>query len=150
MTITLRRLTEKDAHAAQELYQQLFENNAVGSAQDFSRLLGHDGTSVWGAFECEALASMATLHVLPNMTYAARPYAVVENVVTRDSHRGQGIGQKVMRAIIDAAWDAGAYKIMLQTGRARGAPGFYESLGFDGNEKHGMVLRRLNAQLPTT
>ena len=52
----------------------------------------------------------------------------------------------VMNALIEAAWAADAYKIMLLTGRRAEARGFYEKLGFDGNEKHGMILRKA---LPT-
>ena len=58
-------------------------------------------------------------------------------------HERLGIGRGVMEAIIRAAWDAGAYKIMLLTGKGANARGFYEKLGFDGDEKHGMILRRL-------
>ncbi len=47
-----------------------------------------------------------------------------------------------MQAAIDAAWAEDAYKIMLMTGQKRGARGFYEALGFDCEDKFGMVLRR--------
>ena len=34
---------------------------------------------------------MATLHLLPNLTYGGWPYALVEIVVTRRAHHGQGL-----------------------------------------------------------
>jgi GNAT superfamily N-acetyltransferase len=76
------------------------------------------------------------------MTYEGRPYAVIENVVTLKRCQGQGLGRMVMQAAIDAAWVAGAYKVMLLTGKSLGAKGFYEKLGFTSEEKFGMTLRR--------
>lgn len=86
---------------------------------------------------------MATLHILPNMTQGGRPYAVVENGVTHSDHRGAGHGRVVMQAVIDAAWSADCYKIMLMTGRIAKARGFYEKLGFGADEKWAMTLRRV-------
>jgi GNAT superfamily N-acetyltransferase len=104
-------------------------------------LLRHPGTSVLVAEERRIMA-VATLHILPNMTYGGRPYALIENVVTAKDHQRQGFGRQVMEAAIARAWDAGAYKIMLLTGKQRGARAFYEKLGFDPDEKFGMTLRR--------
>lgn len=47
-----------------------------------------------------------------------------------------------MEAAIAHAWDAGAYKMMLLTGKPRGARPFYEKLEFDPDEKFGVPLRR--------
>jgi hypothetical protein len=35
-----------------------------------------------------------------------------------------------LNKILEAAWSAGAYKVMLLTGKPLGAKGFYEKLGF--------------------
>ena len=86
---------------------------------------------------------MATLHLLPNLTYTGRPYALVENVVTLRAHHGQGLGRAVMQAVIAQAWAADAYKIMLLTGQSNTAKGFYLKLGFDPDEKQAMTLRRV-------
>ena len=148
MTLALRHLRNEDAAAATTLYQTLSKDNAVADAGAFERLILHPGTSVTGAFDESVLTGMATLHILPNMTYGGRPYGLVENVVTQAARRGQGIGTLVLEHVINAAWQAGAYKIMLQTGRARGALRFYEGLGFSRAEKHGMILRRVPARTP--
>jgi len=36
------------------------------------------------------------------------PYALIENVVSHRAHRGQGLGRGILRAALDAAWQAGA------------------------------------------
>jgi GNAT superfamily N-acetyltransferase len=84
---------------------------------------------------------MATLHLMPNMTYHGRPFGLIENVVTLPDARGQGFARAVMMALADTAQDANAYKIMLLTGRDNEAKGFYERLGYNADEKHGMILR---------
>ena len=148
MTLKLRCLTAEDAGEACGLYAELFVDGEVARPEHFASLVAHPGTFVWGAWKDEALLGMATLHLLPNMTYGGRPYALVENVVTRAACRGQGVGKAVMTRLIETAWATGAYKIQLLTGRARGAAPFYETLGFTTDEKHGMVLRRAQARMP--
>lgn len=115
----------------------------VGTKPAFSAVLNHPGTQLWGSFDGAQLRAMVTLHVLPNMTQAARPYALIENVVSAPDARGQGHGRDAMQAAIDAAWGAECYKIMLLTGQNTGAKGFYEALGFRADQKFGLQMRRV-------
>jgi len=127
----IRRLTEQDHGDALTLYGELIGTTPVEQgAKRFSEILTHSGTTLWGAEREERIVSMATLHLLPNMTYRGRPYALVENVVTLRAFQGQGLGRAVMQALMSDAWQADAYKIMLLTGKSIGASGFYEKLGF--------------------
>lgn len=76
------------------------------------------------------LVATCTLVVVPNLSRGVRPYALIENVVSHAQHRRRGLGQAVMRAALDRAWDAGCYKVMLATGSQQDATlRFYESLG---------------------
>ncbi|WP_299648683.1 GNAT family N-acetyltransferase [uncultured Tateyamaria sp.] len=140
--MTARALSTEDTDAALVLYQHLVGDQALAPSPAFAALLDHRGTCVIGAFEEDSLMAMATLHILPNMTQGGRSYALIENVVTHSNHRGKGHGRAVMQAVIDAAWAAGCYKIMLMTGRTAKARGFYEKLGFGADEKWGMTIRR--------
>lgn len=90
----------------------------------------------------ERVVSVATLHVHQNLTHGGRPYALIENVVTAQSWQHLGLARRVMRSLQDLAWQQDAYKIMLLTGKTADALGFYQSLGYRGDEKHGLVLRR--------
>jgi GNAT superfamily N-acetyltransferase len=110
----------------------------------FTRLINHPGTWIIGTEEGIQILSMATLHILPNMTYMMRPYGLVENVAKLANHQGRGLGRRVMDAVAQQAWDVGAFKIMLLTNQSRGARGFYEKLGYAADEKHGMILRNPN------
>ena len=146
----IRRALESDYEAAVGLYAQ-FNNRIAGAAGSeglthWRALLNHPGTTVFVAESEGRLAGTAALHILPNMTYAGRPYALIENVITARDHQRKGVGRKVMEAAIAAAWSENVYKIMLLTGRDRkdgGVKGFYESLGFTADEKYGMTLRRV-------
>lgn len=140
--VQVRPVTLEDADQALALYNELTFGPKTQDQSAFGAVLRHPGTQVFGAFVEGSLRAMVTLHVLPNVTWDARPYALIENVVTaRDYHR-QGLGRQVMQAAIDAAWLAQVYKIMLMTGQRRGAKGFYEAMGFSDEDKYAMVIRR--------
>lgn len=138
----IRRLTSQDAKSALILYNELTVGPAAKDAGLFDKVLNHPGTSVFGLFVQKDLAAMVTLHLLPNVVWGGRPYALIENVVTRACYQRHGYGRQVMETAIEAAWSANAYKIMLMTGQARGATGFYEALGFSSKDKFAMVMRR--------
>ncbi len=138
----VRLLTRADTAAALELYTDLTLGPPACDQPAFHKVLEHPGTTVTGAFEGDVLISMVTLHLLPNVTWDARPYALIENVVTRADRRGQGFGRLTMEAALERAWTADAYKVMLLTGQRRDVKGFYEAVGFSSEDKHAMVIRR--------
>lgn len=141
--MAVRPLTPDDFAAALRLYRILTRDPVPVSADPtaFEAVLRHPGTTVFGMESAGQIVSMLTLHLLPNMTSGGRPYGLIENVVTDPDHRGTGMGRAVMTACVDHARTQDAYKLMLMTGTARGAIGFYEKVGFSGHEKHGLVLR---------
>ncbi|WP_299027023.1 GNAT family N-acetyltransferase [uncultured Sulfitobacter sp.] len=141
--VILRDLATGDFEQALRLYQILTRDPVPVSTSStaFDAILNHPGTHVVGVEDAGQVIAMVTLHLLPNMTSGGRPYALIENVICDPAHQGKGIGRAVLQGAIDRAKTAGAYKIMLMTGTARSALGFYEKLGFSGHEKHGLVLR---------
>ena len=144
----IRQAKTEDFQGACALYRQLGGQLAVLEGEEgrerWQELLNHPGSRVFVADNHRGICAIVSLHLLPNMTNMGRPYAMIENVVTDSAHRGKGIGRQVMQAAIDYAWQHNAYKIMLLTGKGRedgGAVGFYERLGFSGDEKHAMTMR---------
>jgi GNAT superfamily N-acetyltransferase len=94
-----------------------------------------------GAFRDGALASTCSATVIANLTRGARPYALIENVVTLARFRRSGLGSAVMKRLIEACWDRGCYKIMLMSALRRSEIyGFYEALGFDRGSKQAFVI----------
>ena len=135
-------LSVADTEAALALYAELTLGPTDFSPDDFAAVVAHPGTIVFGAKLGDSIAGMVTLHVLPNVPWGGRPYALMENVVTAPSQRRQGIGRPRLSAAVEAASGAGCYKVLFLTGRKCGAKGFYEAIGFSEEDKHGMVIRQ--------
>jgi GNAT superfamily N-acetyltransferase len=86
------------------------------------------------------LVASCTLAVLPNLTRGARPYGLIENVVTHAAYRQRGIGTKLLQHALQTAWDNNCYKVMLLTGsRLEETHRFYERAGFKKGLKTGFV-----------
>ena len=84
----------------------------------------------------------AYLNVIPNLTRGGAPYAIIENVVVDEAHRGQGIGKQIMAATLDVAWDAGCYKAELTTGSQRESThAFYRACGMSSDSKTAFIAR---------
>jgi GNAT superfamily N-acetyltransferase len=91
--------------------------------------------------DCDGtLVSTCTLTIVPNLTRFARPYGLIENVVTHPDFRRQGIATSLLRHALQTAWERGCYKVMLLT--ARKDPEtlqFYEKCGFQAGVKTGFI-----------
>jgi len=49
------------------------------------------------------LVASCALAIIANLTRGARPYAVIENVVTHESYRRRGLGTAVLHHAVDLA-----------------------------------------------
>lgn len=88
------------------------------------------------------LVATCTLAIIPNLTRSARPYGLIENVVTHPDFRRRGIGTSLLRAALQIAWERNCYKVMLQTSREDEATlRFYEQAGFAGGVKTAFVAK---------
>jgi GNAT superfamily N-acetyltransferase len=81
-----------------------------------------------------------TITIIPNLTRGARPYGLIENVVTHADYRGRGLAKTLLKHTLNFAWTANCYKVMLLSGTYRqAAHGLYESVGFSKDEKIGYI-----------
>ena len=88
------------------------------------------------------IVSLCVCVVIPNLTRGARPFALVENVVTHERHRRKGYATQCLAFARDLAAAVGCYKIMLMTGSKEQATlDFYVGAGYDGCEKTAFVMR---------
>ncbi len=145
--LTIRAAGQADLPAMLALYEHLNRTERVLAAADRERVwrevLGHPGLTVLvGALPTGELAASCTLVVVPNITRAGTPYALIENVVTDPAFRRRGHGRAVLEAAAARAWEAGCYKVMLLTGsRDPGTHRFYAEAGFE-QSKTGYQIRR--------
>lgn len=141
----IRPLRLTDFEDLRSLYQELTQGAPVPDGEKgrakLQEILRHSGTYLLGAELQGQIVAVATLHICPNLTFGGRSYARIENVVTGVAHRGKGLASEVMRALIAKAWQEDVSSIVLLTGKALNARGFYESLGFNAEDKWGMILR---------
>lgn len=142
----IRTLGTTDLHDLLALYEQLHEFDLplpeqAQIEQVWDEALRNDGIRYFGYFVEEQLRSTCTITVIPNLTRACRPYAVIENVVTHRQYRMRGYGRAVLRAALEFAWERNCYKVMLMSGRLdEGTFSFYESIGFLRDKKQAFVL----------
>jgi len=88
------------------------------------------------------LVATCTLAIIPNLTRSARPYGLMENVVTHPDFRKRGIGTSLLRHALQLAWKQKCYKVMLLTSRKEPATlHFYEQAGFRAGLKTGFVAK---------
>lgn len=143
----IRSAVAGDLGGVLALYRDLHPDEPPPSADDAARvwqaILSGGATTQIVADEGGLLVACCTLAIVPNLSRNARPYGVIENVVTRATHRRRGLGQAVLQAALAAAWDADCYKVSLTTGSRRETTlRFYERAGFVRDAKTYFEIRR--------
>jgi len=141
--MSLRKLQRPDLDALLDLYTHLHAADEPLAPRErvlevWEQLLASTGLSCLGLELDGLLVASCTLCITPNLTRGTRPYAQIENVVTRSEYRRRGLGKTIIQAALAQAWSAGCYKVMLMTGR-RDAHAFYEQCGFRSDAKTGFV-----------
>ena len=135
MTILLRDATSTDLSAILSLYRDLSPTDPVLAADDakpdYARLIGSEIAHLLVAEVDGHIVASCLLLIVPNLTRGGRPFAIIENVVTQEDHRRQGLGALLLHHAGDRAQAANCYKLMLATGRTDEAVlRFYERAGF--------------------
>lgn len=118
------------------------ELDRQSAASRFDAILATPFLTIFVLEEDGELVASTYLNVIPNLTRSGAPYAVIENVVVDEALRGTGRGKLVMAGTLEAAWAAGCYKAMLQTGSRRASThAFYRACGFSPDEKTAYLAR---------
>lgn len=142
---TIRAACLSDYEPLLALYRELNPDDPTPDKQTrhvFEHILKHADLQIFVIESNQALLATCYLNIIPNLTRGAQPYALIENVVTKATHRGQGFGKRLIRHAQEYAWTRGCYKIMLLTGSEEGSThAFYRACGFSGDSKHGYVIR---------
>lgn len=86
------------------------------------------------------VVSSLALIVIRNLTRGLRPYALIENVVTRADSRRKGYAGALIQRAVELASENNCYKVMLLTGRKdESTLRFYEKCGFNHKDKTGFI-----------
>jgi len=142
----IRKIQLHELEGLLQLYTDLHKHDAPlerGERLDkqWERMLGNPGMEIWVVESEGRLAASCTLVIVDNLTRGGRPYALIENVVTRVDERRRGFGHAVLRQAIDSACLHGCYKVMLMTSsKSDEVHQFYEGAGFKKGVKTGFIV----------
>jgi GNAT superfamily N-acetyltransferase len=145
MTLLIREVGPSDLDGLLVLYAQLNPSDP-GLPNDlaeriFAEMRVRKGLSVLVAVSEGKIVGSVTLVIVPNLTRGGAAYALIENVVTHDSYRRQGIGRALLAEAARRAEDSGCYKLMLLTSRTEPhVRDFYAECGFR-QDKVGFQIR---------
>ena len=146
MDFIVRDLTFADLDALIVLYEHLHRRDdplpsRLLVEQTWQTILDDSSHIYLGGFLGTTLVSACNAAIVANLTRGARPYAVIENVVTAADFRRKGLGSSVLRELLSRCWARRCYKVMLLSGAARSEiHEFYDSLGFDRTAKQAFII----------
>jgi GNAT superfamily N-acetyltransferase len=143
----IRQATENDLDGLLDLYTHLNPNDAPLPPRArvidlWQEIVANPMLTYFVAEQGGRLVSSCNLTVIPNLTRGARPFGVIENVITHPDFRRQGVAKAILERAIETARQANCYKVMLMSGTSRqGAHALYEKVGFSKDTKLGFDLR---------
>ena len=144
--MTIRLAKQTDLPQILSLYRELRPHDPKLcdelAATRWQQIIEDDRTHVVVADIEGTLAATCALSINLSIAVGARPFGLIEHVVTSSQFRRQGLSQQVMSYAITHAWELECYKVMLLSGASlKGAHRVYESVGFNGDVERGFVIK---------
>ena len=142
----VRKSNTDDLPKIMFLYSFLNENDSTPSKETLDSVWNYinknqDKYTYFVIEDNNELLATCNISIIPNLTRGARPFAIIENVVTHPDYRRMGLGKKIIETAIDYAKNQNCYKVMLLSNTKRkDAHKFYETIGFNGDEKKGFTI----------
>lgn len=141
---TARTIAADELEELLELYRTLNpddpELERADVREQWTEMTWDDSLEIVVVEHDDRLVSTCLLSITPNLTRGARPFAVIENVVTREDCRGNGFGTQCLEKAIDIAETRDCYKVVLLTDPEKEwKHECYERCGFDEEAKTGFV-----------
>ena len=142
----IRMVNKNDLPTLQDLYLNLHETDIAPITGEVMKiwdsiLKNPDYYILIGEYIGHVVSSV-TMVIIKNLTRGARPYALIENVVTAMEYRNKGYAGLLMREAVKIAKENNCYKIMLLSGsKDESTVRFYKKAGFSDTEKTGYIIR---------
>jgi GNAT superfamily N-acetyltransferase len=143
-TPIIREAREGDLEAVLSLYAHMHDADEIAGELALDNVwheIISDPRMHLFILELESIpVSSCMLAIIPNLTRGARPYGLIENVVTQPEYRNRGFGTAILTHALRYAWQQHCYKVMLLTGRKEGNVfRLYEKAGFVRGVKVGLI-----------
>lgn len=142
--MNIREAGEEDLYRLLKLYTQLHENPMPRMDQQLLQLwnsmVQDENHHIVIAQEGNKIVSSCVLVIVPNLTHGQRPYALIENVITSEAFRNQGLASACLAFAKQIAVEHHCYKIMLLTGsKKENTLNFYRKAGYNSEDKTAFV-----------
>ena len=129
-----------------KLYQELRPLDPVldddVAKQQWAEMINDSRTFVVVAQIDGELASTCALGINKSIANGAKPFAIIEHVITANNFRRQGLSKQVLEFAISLAWQNNCCKVMLLSGaQLIAAHAVYQSVGFKGDVEKGFVIK---------
>ena len=136
----IREILPTELNGLLQLYTQLHGNPIPEDTQAlrklWQRILDDPDHHIIVAVEEGRIVSSCVCVIVPNLTHGQQPYALIENVITDEAHRGKGLATDCLNFAREIAREAGCYKMMLLTGsKEESTHRFYQRAGYNANDK---------------
>ena len=136
----IREILPNELDGLLQLYTQLHGNPIPEDTQAlrklWQRILDDPDHHIIVAVEEGRIVSSCVCVIVPNLTHGQQPYALIENVITDEAHRGKGLATDCLNFAREIAREAGCYKMMLLTGsKEESTHRFYQRAGYNANDK---------------
>lgn len=140
----VREANENDLDAILELYLFLHEDSVPEKNEHLRntwKQITNDPNHHLIVNEADGrIVSSCVCVIIPNLTRNVRPYAFVENVVTRKDCRGNGYATECLQYAKQIAESENCYKMMLLTGSKKEETlRFYERAGYNCSDKTAFI-----------
>lgn len=140
----LREIKADDFDGLMQLYMQLHDNPFPAKTEEiltlWQRILDDRDHHIIVAEEDGKIISSCVCVIIPNLTHGQRPYALIENVITDEAHRGKGLATACLNYAKEIAVKENCYKMMLLTGsKLDSTLRFYERAGYNKNDKTAFI-----------
>jgi aminoglycoside 3-N-acetyltransferase I len=137
MSISIRRLRESgsdEASLVSRVIARTFGEGEGASPERLRQLLVNDNFWIYGAFDDAMPIGGITAHVIP-MTHSPGEELFIYDVAVQRSHQRQGVGTKLMAAVLQAAGERGLLSVFVPADNDDGhALEFYKAIG--GESQH--------------
>jgi ribosomal protein S18 acetylase RimI-like enzyme len=140
--VTIQRL--RNASEAQFTDISLLESQLHDAERTYPRefldsILQNDDVFLVAALDGEKIVGMGTVYVIQKLDNKA---AFIEDVIVSEQYRGQGLGEKIMRALLELAKENGVRTVNLTSRPSRvAANALYQKLGFQLRETNTYKLK---------